>query len=212
MKKVFFYGDSLTYGYDPRGAFESRFPESVRWTNVLAERLMGEWEVEVEAMNGREIPESATELIRTEEMLVNHLPFQLMVVMLGTNDYMNMYQPDVVEVTNRMRKFLVHVQRIDEVQMCGTRLMLLAPPHIHTLQDEFYAKYDTTNGVFARAYQALAEHLGIYYADTTAWGLEPAFDGVHLAESANAVFADRMEELLRYTGLQMDMENAVEVY
>lgn len=206
MKRILIYGDSLTYGFDPRGLYESRYPESIRWTDVLTRRLMETWEVFVDAANGREIPTSKREIEIACNAIRETMPLNLFAVMLGHNDYLTMYQPDVVEVTAHMKRFLEEVMRLDEVAMCGTKILLMCPPAIHTLQDEFYAKYDTTNGIFSKAYGALASHLGIEFVDTNAWDVPCAFDGVHLAEEANELFADRMEELLLTMGLQMDME------
>ena len=208
MKRAYFYGDSLTYGFDPRGFYESRYPESVRWTDVLQRRLVVKWDIVVDAANGREIPNAAYEVEHARNTIISHTPFDVFCVMLGTNDYLNMYQPDVVEVTGRMKRFLEDIKAQAPVQMCGSQIILLAPPLIHTLQDEFYAKYDTTNGLFVRAYGALAAHLGVMFYDTTQWGLTPAFDGVHLSEEANLPFADHMEEILEQIGLERDMEMA----
>ena len=32
------YGDSNTYGYDPRGFFGDRYPKESRWVDILAQR------------------------------------------------------------------------------------------------------------------------------------------------------------------------------
>ncbi|MBQ4416236.1 MAG: hypothetical protein II868_00960, partial [Butyrivibrio sp.] len=76
---------------------------------------------------------------------------------------------------------------------------------------DFYGKYDTTNGIFSKAYKALAEHLGVFFADAKAWNLPPAFDGIHLSEEGNRLFADRMEETLNHIALRLsvDPEDAV---
>ncbi|MBR0396931.1 MAG: hypothetical protein IJI10_01530 [Eubacterium sp.] len=37
--RVLFYGDSNTYGFDPRDPFDDRYPAAVRWTDRLAEML-----------------------------------------------------------------------------------------------------------------------------------------------------------------------------
>ena len=102
MKKAVIYGDSLSYGFDPRGAFGGRFPESIRWTEVLRTRLIGQWEIDVRAENGKEIPETPSEIANAVAMLSSAKPYDVLAVMLGTNDYLNMFQPDVVEVTGRM--------------------------------------------------------------------------------------------------------------
>ena len=37
------YGDSNTYGYDPRGFFGDRYPEESRWVDILVQRTG--WEI-----------------------------------------------------------------------------------------------------------------------------------------------------------------------
>ena len=208
MKKIVFYGDSLTYGFDPRGAFGGRFPESIRWTDVLKTRMLREWEIDVRAENGKEIPETPSEIASAVSMLATAKPYDVLAVMLGTNDYLNMYQPNVVEVTGRMKLFLEAVFVQDENAQLPVHYLLIAPPMIYTAQDEFYAKYDTTSGIFGKAYKALAEHLGIHFADSTLWKLPPAFDGIHMTEEGNRIFADRMEEALTNLSIIIDMERS----
>ena len=47
------FGDSNTYGYDPRSYLGGRYPRSVRWTGRLEE---DGWEVFNQGENGRSIP------------------------------------------------------------------------------------------------------------------------------------------------------------
>lgn len=39
VKKAYFYGDSNTYGYDPRGIMGGRYPEEYCWPDILARML-----------------------------------------------------------------------------------------------------------------------------------------------------------------------------
>ena len=52
-RRLLCYGDSNTYGYDPRSYLGGRYPESIRWTALLKERG---WQVCNEGENGRSIP------------------------------------------------------------------------------------------------------------------------------------------------------------
>lgn len=50
MKKCLFYGDSNTYGFDAEGGHSgARYPENLRFTSILQEKLKAEWEFVVEA-------------------------------------------------------------------------------------------------------------------------------------------------------------------
>ena len=58
-RRILCYGDSNTYGYDPRSYLGGRYPESVRWTSLLN---TDDWETINEGMNGRCIPRSEDEI------------------------------------------------------------------------------------------------------------------------------------------------------
>ena len=51
---VLCYGDSNTYGFDPRSWLGERYPADVRWTGLLARKTGGT--ILEEGQNGREIP------------------------------------------------------------------------------------------------------------------------------------------------------------
>ena len=57
---VLCFGDSNTYGYDPRGYFGGRYEADSRWVDILAEKTG--WTVCNMGQNGREIPTSAPPL------------------------------------------------------------------------------------------------------------------------------------------------------
>lgn len=206
MRRIMIFGDSMTYGFDPRGYFGGRYPEPVRWTSRLSQIMTGQWEILSDAANGREIPGSPKEIDYAKSVMTKALPLDMVAVLLGTNDYLNMYEPDIVEVVGRMKKFLEALRDTEELKAAGTALMLIAPPYIHTKEDSFYAKYDTTNGLFSKAYKALAEHMGIWFVDASQWNLEPSFDHIHLSEEGNIRFADRMEETLNNVAMHLDLE------
>ena len=51
---VICFGDSNTYGYDPRGSFGGRYDADSRWVDILAAETS--WIVCNMGQNGREIP------------------------------------------------------------------------------------------------------------------------------------------------------------
>ena len=61
------YGDSNTYGYDPRGFFGDRYPKESRWVDILAQRTG--WQIQNEGQNGREIPSRPFQYQRAGELL-----------------------------------------------------------------------------------------------------------------------------------------------
>ena len=75
------FGDSNTYGFDPRSYLGGRYPASVRWTGLLAAKTG--WLVREAGQNGREIPAHPAELAGLARQIQ---PGQTVVLMLGTND------------------------------------------------------------------------------------------------------------------------------
>ena len=75
MKKILFYGDSNTYGYDPAGFMGGRYPRQERWTTILQKNLQETWQIAADGMPGRALPTSVYEwdyirsMIRQEEPL-----------------------------------------------------------------------------------------------------------------------------------------------
>ena len=77
--RIVCFGDSNTYGYDPRSYLGGRYPESVRWTG----RLKAEgWEISNEGENGRSIPRLDWE-IKAIVQTILHTNAEALVVMLG---------------------------------------------------------------------------------------------------------------------------------
>lgn len=203
MYRILFYGDSNTYGFDPHGYFGGRYPESVRWVSVLQRSLLREWEIYDDGMNGREIPANQSGWDNMKASIDAVSPIDIFAIMLGSNDYLNMYEPDIMKLIERMETTITIVMNHLRERKARTKILLMAPPYIETMNDDYYAKYDTTNGKLSFAYRKLAEHMKILFADTASWRVKLAADGVHMSEEGNLAFAARMEELLLYYGMEL---------
>ena len=87
------YGDSNTYGYDPRPDSGGRYPADCRWVDILAAGTG--WKIQNVGRNGRTIP--CGPIVIPEGI-------DLTIVMLGTNDLLQGNRADVVAA--RMETFL----------------------------------------------------------------------------------------------------------
>ena len=103
--KILCFGDSNTYGYDPRSYFGGQYPTEYRWVNILARKL--NCEAVNAGENGREIPIREGDLLRFDLMLTNQKPLDLLIIMLGDNDLIQGNSVDAV--VKRMEKFLEHI-------------------------------------------------------------------------------------------------------
>lgn len=197
MNTILFYGDSNTYGYDPRGFGGGRYPAAVRWTDRLRDAMQGEWRILVNAMNGREIPTGGRipgvrEMLRTARA---EQAIQWFAVMLGTNDLFSV--PDfaaAMAVTRRMDAFLRVVQ--EDIPEC--KILLTAPPKMgwENAKDPTAARLFRESRQLSLYYHLLAEQRGYAFASAWDWDLSLAYDGVHLTEEANMVFAREMKRVL----------------
>ena len=73
--KVICFGDSNTFGYDPRSWFGGRYTPDSRWVNILAAETG--WTVYNMGENGRESPREMPDFPADTDLLI---------LMLGTND------------------------------------------------------------------------------------------------------------------------------
>ena len=103
--RIVCYGDSNTYGYDPQSPLGGRYLPQARWPEQLTELRPGR-EVWNLGENGREIPRRPWELQRLEEGLKRAAPVDGIVVMLGSNDLLQMSPPRAALAAERMGALL----------------------------------------------------------------------------------------------------------
>ena len=194
MKRMVCFGDSNTFGYDAGSRLGRRLDAGERWPEVFAE-LTG-WDTVNEGMNGREIP-AGWFLERLGKILEEDAPFDVLAVMLGTNDILNSFQPDAAEAGRNMEAFLLHALNHPQIQGEGKKILLIAPPGIDI------GRYGEEEEIFDReakalgpVYRQIAEKLGLQFADTWDWEIPLAHDGVHFTGEGQKQFARKLFESL----------------
>ena len=192
-RKVMFYGDSNTYGYDPADLYEARFPYEERWTSILAERLGSAWEVIPEGLNGRKLPVFPAHEGRMELYLPKLLSEDVFAVMLGTNDILLTEDPDAAEPLRKMDRFLAFLTDKKDPKT----ILILAPPLIGSELsiDPLFMKYRAECRKMNDGFRELAGKWGVLYADAAEWKIPLCSDLVHLSKEGHMVFA---EHLIRY--------------
>lgn len=184
--KILCFGDSNTYGYDPRDFFGSRYPEQWRWVDLLSRKL-GCTAVNA-GQNGREIPRRAEELLAFSRMLAKQKPIDRLVIMLGSNDLL---QGNSVEaVLGRMEAFLQHID------LEKSRILLIGPPAMQL--GEWVPTQSLIDASVALncEYKALSDRLGMDFLDAGEWNIPLSFDGVHFTEEGHKVFAQALANYL----------------
>ena len=175
---VICFGDSNTYGYDPRGYFGGRYDADSRWVDILAAETG--WTVCNMGENGREIPGVAPNFPADTDLLI---------VMLGTNDLLQGRSPE--QVAERLEWFL------NGVSQDQSKILLIAPPPMTLGAWVPNQQFIDDSRTFARLCQTLAEQMGLRFADAGTWGVSLAYDGVHFTEQGHRAFAAGLLEELR---------------
>ena len=163
---VICFGDSNTWGYDPRSYWGDRY--EVPWPDHLA-KITG-WNVVNWGQNGREIPREMP-------------PYScdLLIVMLGTNDLLQGCTPE--QAAARMDIFLNTV---------NTPVLLVAPPAMvkgEWVQEDSLILHSHQ---LAAEYAVLSANHGIPFCDATQWNIPLCFDGVHFTEAGHITFAENI--------------------
>ena len=180
--RILCFGDSNTYGYDPRGFLGGRYDAADRWVDLLAKQTG--LEVVNAGVNGREIPRSPYALRLLSEYAVD-----IFLVMLGTNDLLQ--GAAAAEAAARMEAFLTLMR-----PHCK-QILLVAPP---PMKRGAWVPADTLvteSFRLAEEYKLLAQGLNIPFVDTRGWKIELAFDGVHFTEAGHHLFAENLRKELR---------------
>ena len=181
--RILCFGDSNTYGYDPRGFFSDRYGAEDRWVDLFAKQTGHE--VVNAGANGREIPRNPYAL----RLLNEHAPVDSFLVMLGTNDLLQ--GASSKEVVARMEAFL------DPLLPHCKQILLICPP---PMKRGAWVPTDALVGEsihLAEEYKLLAEKLNIPFVDTRHWDIDLTFDGVHFTEEGHHAFAVKIGKELR---------------
>jgi lysophospholipase L1-like esterase len=184
------YGDSNTYGYDPRLGGGGRYPKEERWVDILSEKLG--CRMENQGLCGRCIPSMNSQLRNIKNQVDewrNTEPSAQIWVMLGTNDLLMGQSITASEVAGRMKYFLEALLRFD---VSASDILLIAPPQMRRgtwVEDDALIDEALRLG---SEYKSVSEALGIHFVDAGKWDLDLCFDGVHLSDAGHLKFAENM--------------------
>lgn len=184
--RILCFGDSNTYGYDPRSFLGERYAEP--WPEILAKET-GHTVLNA-GQNGREIPHGERQLQQLDALLGCFGPFDLMTVMLGGNDLLQNSHFTVQDVAARMETLLRHLMARP------SSLLLIAPPPMQQGAWVGEERLLRESLALCGEYETLARRLGVPFADSRGWGVEVVFDGVHFSQAGHRAFAAGLQKVL----------------
>jgi lysophospholipase L1-like esterase len=203
MKTILCYGDSNTYGYNPRNG--ERYPQDVRWTGRLQMLLGEEYRIIEEGCNGRTTvftdPEASWKngLPYLRPCLNSHKPVDMVILMLGSNDLKDYFHASAQEIADGAGE-LVDVIRsfTEEKQGFVPQILLLSPPEIgegiasSPFRDHFREDAIARSREFPQLYKKVARERHCLFFDTAQCIRPSEIDSLHLSEASHAALAEEL--------------------
>ena len=201
MKTILCYGDSNTYGFNPKTM--GRYSASERWTGILAEKLGKEYKVIEEGLNGRttvfDRPEASWKNGKPYLLpcLLSHKPLDYVVIMLGTNDCNSNLKLSSEDIAGGMEVLIKLVlEDAKEFLPYLPKLIVVAPapilPDYHgsvfaaDLDDYSVQKSEE----LAEKYKALANKYSCSFIDCSVKVEVSKIDSEHLTEAGHQTLAE----------------------
>lgn len=186
--KLLCYGDSNTYGYDPRGPVPGRYDADDRWCDLLAKQTG--WTVINGGENGRIVPEPVWNYTDLKRMMREDGPFDAICIMLGTNDILISSRMDISPIVKRMEALLDYL----ETNWPDMQLVLITPPPFDIPE---FPGASTKLVNLIKIYQQIAAQRNIFLINSHSWNISLAYDGAHFSAKGHHIFAEHMERELK---------------
>ena len=164
------FGDSNTYGYDPRSFLGGRYDPGHRWVDILAAETG--WTVYNMGQNGREIPTALPSIPSDTDLLI---------LMLGTNDLLQGLSAEMAAA--KLERF------VQKIPLPPEQILLIAPPPMTLGEWVPSQQLIDHSHTFAQNCTALAQRSGIHFANAGDWNISLAYDGVHFTQKGHRAFA-----------------------
>lgn len=211
MKTILAYGDSLTFGANPKQGGPRHAYED-RWPTALERALGGKARVIAEGLGGRttafddwfaNADRNGARLLPT--MLESHSPLDLVIVMLGTNDLKPAICGSAHEASFGMRR-LVQIIRGHYAGKGenAPEIVLVAPPLVCNsdnadMMGHFggYAHGFEQSRQFATHYAKRADEWKTHFFDASSVAVASPLDGIHLDAANTRAIGDGIAPLVK---------------
>ena len=208
MKTVLCYGDSNTYGYNPRTG--SRYPKEIRWTGRLSGILGPDYHVVEEGCNGRTtVFDDPVEgwkngLDYLKPCLNTHKPIDIVVMMLGSNDLKEVFRASPEEIAEGAGILVSTIQEFTGLkQGFVPEILLISPPEIGTgiKNSPFYGSFSEDavdrSRKLGEEYRKIAGRYGCRFLNAAEYIQPSEVDSLHLDPEAHRILAQKIAELLQ---------------
>lgn len=222
-KRIMCFGDSLTWGWVPvvEGVPTTRYPADVRWTGVLQSELGKDHIVIEEGLSARTTMLNDPTDPRLDgsaylpSALASHLPLDLVILMLGTNDTKAYFHRTPFEVAAGMSKLVGQV--LSSTGGVGTvypapQVLVIAPPPLTPMPHAYFQSlFDGAHEKsveFGKLYGDLADFMKVNFLNAGDHISTDGVDGIHFTEENNRVLGQVVADKVRNIFADLDVSVA----
>jgi lysophospholipase L1-like esterase len=212
VKTVLCFGDSLTWGWIPtaEGTPTQRYSSTTRWTGVLAGQLGDDYRVIEEGLSARTTNADDPTDPRLNgaaylpAALASHLPLDLVVLMLGTNDTKVNLGRTPFDIATGMSILVAQV--LTSAGGIGTtypapQVLVVAPPALGEMANPWFQMVfeggQEKSAALADAYAAMASFFKVAFFDAGSVISTDGVDGIHFTEENNRDLGLALAEQVR---------------
>lgn len=208
MKTVLCFGDSNTRGYDAIN--DSRFPYDVRYPGVLQNILGNEYHVIEEGLDGRttmmnrEIEPFRNANYYIHPCICAHKPIDYMIVMLGTNDCLSIFDLTTEDIARGMDSLIKQIHDFSmQHQGYVPKIILAAPASI----DPDYSKSNSASQLnkdsvrksqeLSKYYKIIADKYNCIFFDSNNYIKTVLPDAVHISAESHKILAKEFANIIK---------------
>ncbi len=200
QKSILCYGDSLTWGWIPviEGAPTLRYPFNKRWTGAMAAHLGDGYRIIEEGLSARTTCLDDPNDPRLNgsaylpSSLASHLPLDLVIVMLGTNDTKSYFRRTPYEIATGMARLVGQIYASAGgvgAAYPAPKILVVAPPPLapmpHPFFDGMFEGGHEKTAALAGQYRTMADFMKVSFFDAGSVVSTDGCDGIHFTVENN---------------------------
>lgn len=198
------FGDSNTNGATPDKS--GRFAADVRWVGQLQNTLGPDYYVIEEGLGGRttnsdhfrESKAGRNGFTYYKPALETHLPLNIIVIMLGTNDVKNVYDKTSGEIADSLAGYITYTRdKVTERDMKQPKIILVSPAPVdeRSIQDVFDQTSIQKSLELADKIREIAVKHDCLFLDAGEHA-QVGEDGIHLTKGSQGTLAKAVADVI----------------
>ncbi len=202
MKKILCYGDSNTYGFNPKTG--GRYDKDIRWSGLLSSYLPN-YKIIEEGMNNRTgffknpsgLKQSGGEYLPI--FLQNNKDIDICILSLGTNDAQFFYELDDTKTALGLKNLINSIKEVNP----KTKIIIVPPVKItdRILKSSIFSMMFDKNSIeiiqkVFPVFENIAKTNDCQYFDFNKITAPSEFDGLHYSAESHKIIAKKLAEFI----------------